>query len=98
MQRLAKAARLRELGTDPYPARCRRSHRNADLQKEFASLAPGESAPTTVEVGGRVMSIRNSGMFIDLNDGTREDPAVFDRRTIARGLEGILRDPATSAT
>ncbi len=68
--RRAKAGRLRELGLDPYPARTRRSHRNADLQKEFAGLANGESAPATVQVAGRAVSVRNSGMFIDINDGT----------------------------
>jgi lysyl-tRNA synthetase class 2 len=77
-QRLAKAARLRELGTDPYPARSERSHRNADLQQEFASLAAGESSPATVQIGGRVMSIRNSGMFTDINDGTGKLQLYFD--------------------
>jgi lysyl-tRNA synthetase class 2 len=77
-QRLAKAARMRELGTDPYPARSRRSHRNADLQKEYASLAAGETASADVDVGGRVMSIRNSGMFVDIDDGTGKLQLYFD--------------------
>src|SRR5262245_22893391 len=80
IQRRAKLARLKELGTDPYPARSRRSHRNEGIHEQFMSLAPGESSPTAVHVAGSVMAIRNGGMFIDVNDGTEKLQLYFDVR------------------
>jgi lysyl-tRNA synthetase class 2 len=60
------------------------------VQKEFASLAAGESAPATVQVGGRVMSIRNSGMFVDVNDGTEKLQLYFDVKNNAEAWKGFF--------
>ena len=89
-QRRAKVDRLRALGTDPYPARAQRSHRNADVQAQFQSLAAGESAPASVSVAGRVTAIRNSGMFVDVNDGTQKLQLHFDLRDESKAWKSFF--------
>jgi hypothetical protein len=43
---------------------------NDRLQQRFGWLPPGEMSGTVVRVVGRVMSSRNSGMFMDIRDHT----------------------------
>jgi lysyl-tRNA synthetase class 2 len=69
----AKLENLKQLearGVVPYPYNFTVTHHAADLQKKYAELAIGVTTTDTVTVAGRVMSNRNSGMFIDLKDGT----------------------------
>ena len=63
-------AEMRRRGIDPYPAKVARSHSNREVQQTYAALAKGEAAQGAVSVAGRVVSIRNSGMFVDIYDGT----------------------------
>lgn len=42
----------------------------ADLQRRFADLKPGEKSDKKVRIAGRIMAIRNNGMFIDILDDT----------------------------
>ena len=70
---LAKIANLRKLearGIAPYPYKFEVSHHAAELQEKFAGLPNGEMTETRTSVAGRIMSNRNSGMFIDLRDGS----------------------------
>lgn len=69
----AKIENLRQLearGVAPYPYKYDVTHHAGDLQKKYADLATGAVTEDIVSVAGRVMSNRNSGMFIDLKDGT----------------------------
>ena len=69
--RLEKLEALKRLGVDPYPYHYDRTDRAAALQARYGSLEPdqhGDAAP--VRVAGRIRSIRNSGMFIDLHDNS----------------------------
>ncbi|MCW0236639.1 MAG: lysine--tRNA ligase [Ferrovibrio sp.] len=69
--REAKLQHLRQLGLDPYLApKFPKSHKNTAVHEAFAHLQPDERTELTVAVAGRVMAIRNSGMFIDLVDDT----------------------------
>jgi lysyl-tRNA synthetase class 2 len=69
--RLEKLEALRRLGVDPYPYRYEPSHHAAELQQAYAHLLPEERAEgVEVAVAGRIRSIRNSGMFIDLHDNS----------------------------
>src|SRR5215216_2501707 len=86
----AKADRLRREGIDPYPARWPRTHRNADVQKQFAELAAGDSSGVEVRVAGRVMAIRNSGMFIDLHDGSGRLQLYFNLKALSEPLQRVL--------
>lgn len=54
--RLAKVARLRELGIEPYPAQSAKDHVNSDILGNF-----GEYEGKTVTLAGRLMSFREHG-------------------------------------
>lgn len=65
--RLAKLARIEQLGLDPYPRRYQRTHLAADCHRAFESLA-GE----TIRVAGRIVSWRGMGRatFAHIADGS----------------------------
>ncbi len=69
-RRLEKADALRARGGDPYPARVARTDSNRELQRLFAELPADTASERDAKVAGRIQSIRNSGMFIDIYDGT----------------------------
>ena len=66
-QRLAKLARLRERGIDPYPARIQVTHTAAEAA---AAFVVGAEAP--LRVAGRLVSVRNMGRstFAHIADGS----------------------------
>jgi lysyl-tRNA synthetase, class II len=61
---------LTALGVELYPHSFKPDARAGGLQDKYAALPLGEKTADTVRVAGRVMSIRNSGMFIDLRDAS----------------------------
>lgn len=66
--RLKKTNEYQKLGKNPYPPSFERSTTAGTLQKEFESLENGVETKVHAKVAGRIRSIRNSGMFIDLHD------------------------------
>jgi lysyl-tRNA synthetase class 2 len=66
--RLKKLETLREKGIDPYPSGYKKTHTLSQIQQTYAYLEAGQEAVEKVRVAGRIGSIRNSGMFIDLGD------------------------------
>src|SRR5262249_23376763 len=78
-------------GGDPYPARVQRSDSNRDLQKEFATLAPDALADKRAQVAGRIQSIRNDGMFIDIYDGTDRLQLFTDIKTAPPEIKTVLK-------
>lgn len=68
--RIQKAQNLRENGINPYPYRFEKTASAKELQEKYKTLAQGEETTDRYSVAGRVMAIRNSGMFIDLMDDT----------------------------
>ena len=69
----AKIENLKQLqlrGVNPFAYRFDVTAYAADLQKKYADLKDGETTEDIVSVAGRIMSNRNSGMFIDLKDTT----------------------------
>ncbi len=71
------------MGVDPYPATVARDGSNLQVRLTFEHLAPGEATTSIRTVAGRVRTIRNSGMFIDVFDGTAR-LQLF----VASGLKG----------
>ncbi len=61
---------LQARGVDPYPYHFDVTHHAAELQEKYKDLANGVETDDRVTVAGRMMSNRNSGMFIDLKDGS----------------------------
>lgn len=68
--RIDKLDAWQKLGHNPYPYHYEKSHRNAALQAQYEGLETGVETEDVVSVAGRVMALRNSGMFIDLQDDT----------------------------
>ena len=72
IQRKSKSVKLEkiyEVGINPYPNIFKPTHFSADLQIKYADLPADDSeCNDEVTVAGRVISIRNDGMFIDVND------------------------------
>ena len=66
--RINKAQELREKGINPYPYKFNKTASAKELQEKYKNLAAGEETTDKYSVAGRVMAIRNSGMFIDLTD------------------------------
>ncbi len=66
--RIETAEKWRERGVNPYPYRFEKSADHQVLQNQYAHLENGQETDDVVSVAGRVMAIRNSGMFIDLQD------------------------------
>ena len=61
---------LQARGVNPYPYKFDQTHHAAELQEKYKELANGIMTEDRVNVAGRIMSNRNSGMFIDLCDGS----------------------------
>ena len=66
--RIHKANELREKGINPYPYKFNKTASAQELQEKYKELEAGEETQDRYSVAGRVMAIRNSGMFIDLMD------------------------------
>lgn len=66
--RIEKLAQWRDQGVNPYPYHFEKTHTNAILQEQYKDLEAGIETENVVQVAGRLMAIRNSGMFIDLQD------------------------------
>lgn len=65
-----KLAELKKRGIEPYPPKYHRSHKAQELQDKYASLENGQETQDKVDVAGRIMAMRNNGMFIDLQDAS----------------------------
>jgi lysyl-tRNA synthetase class 2 len=61
-QRLAKAARLAEMGIDPYPPRAGRSHTTVAAIAALEAAGEGDAVEATV--AGRLMSVRDMGKTV----------------------------------
>ena len=60
---------LRQMGVNPYPAHFHRNATSAEIAERHADLAADVVSDDVVIVAGRVFSMRNNGMFIDIHDG-----------------------------
>ncbi len=68
--RIQKLAELADKGVNPYPYAFDKDADAKFLQDKYKDLPAGEETEDTYSVAGRVMAMRNSGMFIDLMDPT----------------------------
>ncbi|MBS0185898.1 MAG: lysine--tRNA ligase [Proteobacteria bacterium] len=68
LTRLKKIEEYRGLGKNPYPPFFTTTTTAGRLQHQFESLEKGAETQTHAQIAGRIRSIRNSGMFIDLQD------------------------------
>ncbi len=87
--RINKLDTVRDLGINPYPSDFRKDSKAKDLLKKYAELAAGEGTDDVVLVAGRIMSIRNSGMFIDLHDDS-DKIQIFSHKNSLSDLQQEL--------
>ena len=69
-RRLEKLAELVDRGVNPYPYTFDKNADAVDIQEKYKDLEAGQETEDRYAVAGRVMAIRNTGMFIDLMDST----------------------------
>lgn len=68
--RIQKLTDLADKGINAYPYSYNKDANAHDLQEKYKDLAPGEETEDCYSVAGRIMAMRNTGMFIDLMDAT----------------------------
>lgn len=66
--RIQKLADLVDKGINPYPYSFDKNASAKMLQEKYKDLAAGEETEDKYYVAGRIMAMRNTGMFIDLMD------------------------------
>ncbi len=66
--RIQKLADLADKGINPYPYSFDKNINAKTLQEKYAHLENGEETNDNFAVAGRIMAMRNSGMFMDLMD------------------------------
>jgi lysyl-tRNA synthetase class 2 len=68
--RIQKLAELADKGINPYPYSYNKDINAKELHEKYKDLPTGEETDNFYSVAGRVMAMRNTGMFIDLMDAT----------------------------
>jgi lysyl-tRNA synthetase, class II len=104
--RLTHLKAWRTMGLDPYNQSWQRSDFLGALQETFKDVPVGTATDKRVKVAGRIHTVRNSGMFIDIEDPTGKIQIYHSIKTISAeiktkldlldagdviGVEGILR-------
>ncbi len=89
--RQQKLAALRALGIDPFaPNTYDVTAKAADLHIKYAELPIGEVTENMVRVAGRIGSIRNNGMFIDLRDDRGRIQIYSDIKGLPENITAVL--------
>lgn len=90
-----RASRLEKItegyGNPFHVTRFAKTHGAAQVKEKFASLANGEKATDMVSVAGRIMAIRNNGMFIDILDDSDRLQIFHDLKHIAPEKVELLK-------
>lgn len=68
--RIQKLTDLADKGINPYPYSYNKNANAQDLQDKYKDLASGEETEDSYSIAGRIMAMRNTGMFIDLMDAS----------------------------
>lgn len=79
--RLEKLKTLRDGGVNPYPYKFEVTHFSDQIHEAYDHLADGEETQDVVKIAGRIRSMRNNGMFIDLHD-THGKIQVFSHKSM----------------
>lgn len=89
--RIQKLADLADKGVNPYPYSFSKDANAADLQEKYKDLTAGEETQDTYSVAGRVMAIRNTGMFIDLMDDSGKIQIFSHKENLSEDQMKILK-------
>ena len=91
MTRIEKLTDLADLGVNPYPYLFNKDTNAKCLQEKYKDLPAGEETEDVYSIAGRVMAIRNSGMFIDLQDDSGKIQIFSHKENLSEDNLKILK-------
>lgn len=86
-----KLQMLKDAGFNPYPHKFDKDAHAGKLQEKYADLEDGVETEDKVAVAGRVMAVRNNGMFIDLADASGRIQVFCHKQTMDAEMLGRLK-------
>ena len=89
--RVQKLTDLADKGINPYPYSYNKDANAADLQAKYKDLASGEETGDTYSIAGRIMAMRNSGMFIDLMDASGKIQVFCHKENMSEDALNMLK-------
>lgn len=89
--RIQKLTDLIDLGVNPYPYSYERNAAAADLQKKYEYLENGQETEDSYKVAGRIMAMRNTGMFIDLMDSSGKIQVFCHKENLSEEQISLLK-------
>ena len=89
--RIQKLADLADKGVNPYPYVFNKTADAAELQDKYSNLEAGAETEDEYSVAGRVMAVRNSGMFIDLMDSSGKIQIFSHKQNLSEEQMQILK-------
>ncbi len=89
--RIQKLAELADREVNPYPYSFDKNASAAELQEKYKNLAAGEETEDKYAVAGRIMAMRNSGMFIDLLDDSGKIQIFCHKEHLAEDKVKMLK-------
>lgn len=90
-ERLNKRAALAK-SHNVYPSVYARTHVLDALQQTYQDLEPGKKTTDTACVAGRIMALRNSGMFLDIKDQTGRLQLFCHQDALDDASQALLQD------
>ncbi|MFH0703248.1 MAG: lysine--tRNA ligase [bacterium] len=89
--RIQKLNDLVDKGINPYPYSFDRTASTQELQEKYKELKQDEETADYYSVAGRIMAMRNNGMFIDLMDSSGKIQLFFHKENITEDKMSILK-------
>lgn len=89
--RIQKLTDLADKGVNPYPYSFDKTISAKVLQEKYAQLEAGEETTDVYSVAGRVMAIRNTGMFIDLQDDSGKIQIFSHKENVSEEQMKVLK-------
>jgi lysyl-tRNA synthetase, class II len=89
--RIAKKDQMIAMGINPYPYQFAKTHECEALQTEYENLESGTETEQQVSVAGRIMALRNSGLFIDLQDSTGKIQVFCHKENLSEAQLALLK-------
>lgn len=89
--RIQKLADLADRGVNPYPYVFNKTADAQELQDKYKDLEAGVETEDEYSVAGRVMAVRNSGMFIDLMDSSGKIQIFSHKQNLSEEQLKVLK-------
>lgn len=89
--RIQKLNDLVDKGVNPYPYTFDRTASAKELQDKYAELEAGVELEDSYSIAGRIMAMRNSGMFIDLMDSSGKIQLFSHKENLSEEKTTLLK-------